>query len=662
MVVEKLSEHPGLKVFKQHGFTPIPLGENVSQVEGNCIFCGKEKHFFVNPIKKMFDCKICGKSGGFQTWLQLLVEHCKLNFKKQNAINLYRNRSINLDILKKAKIGFNPYNDTYILPVYSIDGKKLWDVKKYSLGDKLYSSSGCMSGLYNWQALEKATTVWLCEGEWDCLAALQYGVVAVGVPGAGTFKAEWAELFRDKKVFCVYDNDKAGQDGMLKVYNALNQIVKEIKFVSWPKSLKEGYDLRDYQKEHKNIKGILNFMSLIPDGVEDVQNVKDTEEYTGDGLTPEQIYDGYRKYLKIDDVSVLDVMYGTIISNRIEGDPLWMFIVAPPGAYKTELLISFSDAVNISTTTSLTPHSLVSGCSFAGGGDPSLIPRLNGKVLIIKDFTTILNLQQPIREEIFGILRDAYDGKTEKHFGNGVFRSYESKFGILAGVTPAIEIYLEGSSAMGERFLGFKTPLPKCINDRKAILRRAISNVGNEKLMRQELRDMAKTCLQYKYEKIPVIPVAIQEKILDLAQFVALMRGTVNRDKYTKEITHRSFSELGTRLAKQFVKLQLGITMFHRLDVSTDEQYKIIKKIGVDTVPGRLEDLVRTAYKSNKGKSFGPENFVESLGLPRQACQRVIEDLTMLGILQKHKLSSIKHEWFFKESILQLMEGAEVYA
>ena len=56
--------------------------------------------------------------------------------------------------------------------------------------------------------------VYLCEGAIDTLTALGKGFSAVGIPGVRSFKPEWLELFRPKKVVLCLDNDEAGRTGM----------------------------------------------------------------------------------------------------------------------------------------------------------------------------------------------------------------------------------------------------------------------------------------------------------------------------------------------------------------------------------------------------------------------------------------------------------------
>jgi hypothetical protein len=320
-------------------------------------------------------------------------------------------------------------------------------------------------------------------------------------------------------------------------------------------------------------------------------------------ITPaKEVYDIFRKWLHIPDTTMLDVIFGTVIANRLSGDPLWLFIVAPPGATKTEPLMSLSGGSKIETISSLTPHVLISGANFGGGGDPSLIPTLNGKILIIKDFTAILGLSVQERDEIFSILRDAYDGECSKPFGNGIFRKYKSKFGILAAVTPAIELFVEEHAQLGERFLRWRNYLPKGFAARSVYVKKALSNASHEVELRAELNSIGKKVLLGDYKDIPEIPEAVKERIVALAHWISMMRGTVNRDKFSKDITHRSFIELGTRVAKQLYKLIVGITMFKQEKIVSEDTYDVALSVARASVSSRYYDALMPMYRSDDFK------------------------------------------------------------
>lgn len=66
--------------------------------------------------------------------------------------------------------------------------------------------------LYGVDVLAESTTVVMTEGELDALIVRQWGIPAVGLPGASAFKPEWGKLFdRCERVYLCLDTDAAGQ-------------------------------------------------------------------------------------------------------------------------------------------------------------------------------------------------------------------------------------------------------------------------------------------------------------------------------------------------------------------------------------------------------------------------------------------------------------------
>jgi hypothetical protein len=362
---------------------------------------------------------------------------------------------------------------------------------------------------------------------------------------------------------------------------------------------------------------------------------------------------------------VIDVLYATIIANRIPGDPLWMFLIAKSGDAKSALLMSYVNSPQVYIGTSFTQNTLISGFGSQGGVDPSLIPRLKEKVLVIKDFTTILTVNPMERDAIFGILRDIYDGRIDKAFGNGVYRSYQAHFGFLAGVTPAIELYIEGHTALGERFLSYRLQGSDESNIERLLCRKAIDNTSYEKEMAKELSEIAKKTLSFDYSKIKVtVPESIKERLISLAQWTAMMRGSINRDKYSKEITHRPFCERPTRLSKQFYKFILALGQYRGLKTVTEEEYKVVRDIGRSTVPSRMEDILSGLYGHGKDREYILGEISEILKLPSVTSQRMVENLCMLGVLVKTRtdvgiLGKVTYR--IHDHILKLIKEAEIY-
>ena len=92
-----------------------------------------------------------------------------------------------------------------------------------------------------WRAawLKQAETVYVCEGEPDCISLLDAGIennrgtVAVALPSASTFDDTWAALFKDKNVILAFDNDKAGEDATTRVSHILRSSARSLKKLNW---------------------------------------------------------------------------------------------------------------------------------------------------------------------------------------------------------------------------------------------------------------------------------------------------------------------------------------------------------------------------------------------------------------------------------------------
>ena len=134
-------------------------------------------------------------------------------------------------------------------------------------------------------------------------------------------------------------------------------------------------------------------------------------------VTLEGYHTTLQKWLSIEDIQATDIMMAVAISVVLPGDPLWLFVIAPAGGSKTEQLRAYSGD-RIFTISTLTPQTLISGLK--GFDKIDLLPNLDGKVLVIKDFTSILSKKPEDQTAIFADLREAYDGYLEKSFGSGV--------------------------------------------------------------------------------------------------------------------------------------------------------------------------------------------------------------------------------------------------
>lgn len=639
------------------------IQETSNQLLGVCPVCGKRK-FYCNPKSEQWDCKVCGTSGNRSTIAAWYAERCAKNPPLSDMRRLRDSRGLSLKTFEAFDVGFDSDLCVFTVPQRRFNDGKIISVRQYLPASKFTSASisalrGFKSGLFLPKSFDSsANIIAVCEGEWDAMALYESrvpdDVSVVGSPGAGAFPKDQLSLFQDKEVFLLFDHDVAGYKGMHRLREKLSGVARHVRCIIWPSSCVVGYDVRDQYRVSK--KDLWKYLVSLCDGVEVLE--KKSAHLPAKIINP---FDVFKKWMFLPDASCLDVVYGTCIANRMQGDPIWMLLVAPPGGMKTELLLSLSGHDSIIETTSLTPQALMSGANF-GGSDPSLIPKLNGKILVIKDFTTIISMNSIQRDEILGVLRDAYDGSTEKRFGNGIVRRYESKFGILAGVTPVIESLGTSGAVLGERFLRYRMITSgKHVRSNRARILKAMSNIKANDAMRAELREASNYVLAQSYDMCSLSS-QDENTIASLAQWTACLRGVVHRDKYSKEVLFNPMIEVGTRLAKQLCKIAYGISAFHKDDHVTNRTFSILIDIAKSTIPERVENIVRQLFvRCDSWKStVEVKNLLGVCSLPDSTLRGLLHDLHLLGVLRREGYAN-HSMWGFSRSIFELMSELNLY-
>lgn len=374
-------------------------------------------------------------------------------------------------------------------------------------------------------------------------------------------------------------------------------------------------------------------------------------------MQPNEFKKEIKSWLKIEDPHLLDFVLAMILTVEIPGDPIWAFLVAPPGGTKTELLRLLSDDPIVYTLSTLTPQTLISG--LPNKRTPDILPLINGKMLIIKDFTSILQMDYRQRDEVFGQLREAYDGYLEKAFGSGVGKvSYESKFGILAGVTPAIDIFRTVHQLLGERFLNFRI-IQGASQLAKIKAARLIGGLEDE--MRAYLRDVTRrTIATLRKDLVEEFDESkeVGAELDALAAVTAKMRTSVLRDRGGLILDYEPASEIGTRLVKQYKKL--GTAFANVLGNGLSEDVLVyLRRIARDTIPSRNFDLIYALSKCNDRAKT--QEVAELTRLPKRTIRRYLENQYVLGNVDREQKIGTSDYWSLNEELAELTERCSLF-
>jgi hypothetical protein len=346
-------------------------------------------------------------------------------------------------------------------------------------------------------------------------------------------------------------------------------------------------------------------------------------------------------YLEPDDGDFIDVSLAALLDREIPGDPVWLYLIGDPGALKSELLRAYSTYPRAYTLDILTTATFISGLTQKNSetGEPEpiggILQHLDGKTVVVKDFTTLLNSAEDSRTEIYGQLRSIYDGYFEKAFGTMPRKvSVRAKIGLVCGVTPVIDKYSAMHSTLGERFLKIRTN-----PDKWKAATRALRNEGKEQIMRQELGNATRTFLEnLDFKVVPELTEEQETDIINISMFVSLLRSNIwstYDNGYLVDMEIIS-SEVPTRLAKQFkhlVKL-LAIIRGHP-DYVTEREMATLGRVARDTAEPRKQSIMDYFYRWGHDLAFEPNDMAGSInGLYRKSVRNHLQILQTLECIE----------------------------
>ena len=343
------------------------------------------------------------------------------------------------------------------------------------------------------------------------------------------------------------------------------------------------------------------------------------------------------------------------------------------------LLQSTSDLEITSWQTSLTPKTLVSGFRTSDNSDPSLLPQIIGKTLVIEDFTGIMNLSASDQDEIYGVLRSAYNGRYEKPFGHVGRRVYPDPssshetchFTILAGVTGAI--HADRRANHGERFLKYHMMADGEDYDPVAQIEAAMKNTIDQVSPEEKLRPPVSAFIEPRMEQIedcageipiPNISDQIKRRIIGLGQIIAIVRAVVLRK--SGELLLRPEAEIGTRISQQLIKFSQSVAFTLDKTEVDEECYHLTKRIGLDTCYGWHRDVLMAVAHHGKTGTLRTEVCKHAI-MASSTAHRCLEDLFELGAVEFEEEpveSSVRgkrpQRWFLTDLLTKLFELADI--
>lgn len=336
-------------------------------------------------------------------------------------------------------------------------------------------------------------------------------------------------------------------------------------------------------------------------------------------------------WLHLPDPSAVLFVLAVAAANHLDGDPVWGQLVGAPGSGKTEILSPLARLDHVHVAATLTEPALLSGTPKREASGSGGLLREIGQfgIILAKDFGSILSMHRDARAAVLMALREIYDGSWTRRLGTdgGKELHWSGKIGFLAGVTEAIDQHHSVQAAFGERFLTFRMP----DTDSEAQAAKALEFIGQEATMRRQLAGY----VERLYADMPnsinpePLPHSTQERLVSLATLATRARSAVDRDPYTREITHVHQNEGPARLVKQLANLHHGLDY---IGATHDQKWHVVTKTAFDSIPPLRAACLDTLalFQTNTTKDIAT-----AINHPTTTTRRALEELNGHGVVSR---------------------------
>lgn len=338
-----------------------------------------------------------------------------------------------------------------------------------------------------------------------------------------------------------------------------------------------------------------------------------------------------RSWLYLETDAHLWFALAVAVSAGLDGEPLWGMVIGPPSGGKTEAIRMCED-VSVHEDELTAPAML----SWTVGKSPKptgVLTRIGERGFVtVADFSTVLaTSDRGGRDQLFALLRRAYDGEVTRTLGNAPYPlRWSGRLTLLAACTPEIDRYSSYSDALGPRWLYLRLPVQSAVAKRQtARAARRLADVGAKRRTAQRLAgEVIRRAVPIARE-ISELPEEMAEAIEDVAILTAYGRGAVPRSGYGKrEIEGLAVVEEPPRLIRQLVQLTRGLLA---LGLDQEESLAMVHQAALGSMPEiRSRTLAELAY----GEPLLSSELARRVGSDRQPARFCLEDLAAIGVTE----------------------------
>lgn len=348
----------------------------------------------------------------------------------------------------------------------------------------------------------------------------------------------------------------------------------------------------------------------------------------------EDVYKKLRKWLFIDDTYRIDLTLAVALSNKAkDSKPIWIFIIGRSGDGKSELTMGFKNYPDTIILDRITSNTLATGKTHKNKKLHDLGEDLqNGShIIIFSDLACLKSVNKDEKNEIWGQLRELYDGRINKRTGNDTMCMYDNcHVTLLACSTPDIRDEYSIHNQLGTRELCYEIEGNIESNDEKML--RAISHLGSEAEMKKDIAEIMQSYIAAKNFTMHKPSNELTLWLFEKCKELSVMRATARFESRTGELSGNVTWEVPTRLIQQFMLLYASFKSLS-IDYPEDRFKHIVNNLILSSGELIRQRLYRF-FRDNSGQ-YCLDDLAEIHPHGRITIKRQCEVLAALKVLKR---------------------------
>jgi hypothetical protein len=368
-------------------------------------------------------------------------------------------------------------------------------------------------------------------------------------------------------------------------------------------------------------------------------------------------------YHKLDTKPITIALSQYVAHTKLNDVPVWSFILGSSSSGKSIPIKAVSYLPNTHKLDDTNKNSFLSGAKNSEGILEAFKELPNGTkngVILIPDFSTILNLYPEERSQIQAQLRRIYDGELKKDTGIGT-TSWKGKVTVIAACTPAIERYWGLGHDLGERFVYYRIPITDSEESMDSMSDRTIKQINHDAEIEKNFKQLILQFvgLEDKFPNISTNSIDWKEEgLISLVTLVAKVRRSVSRDTYSKnrDIIDIDPPESPARLMKALAQVTIGHTMLMREPIINSYNIAVAKELAFGSIPFKRGLILKALIAHG---TLNASVLTQITHIPYTTIHRVIEDMEAMSIVTVVRIGQVSSIQLHPE-IVSILHKAKI--